>query len=105
MLFTFIENFKLKFKEEPDLSSIQEIAEIISWNVWQMDGLKGVIPLSCNTEKRKIIDLFGEEEIEGTECPGCKNNEIHKQNGKYGIVMVWVGSGKSSSEETRRKCV
>jgi len=105
MLFTFIENFKLKFKEEPDLSSIQEIAEIISWNVWQMDGLKGVIPLSCNTEKRKIIDLFGEEEIEGTECPGCKNNEIHKHNGKYCIIMDWFGNGNTISKEKKIKFV
>lgn len=101
LLFTFIENFKLKFKEEPDLSSIQEIAEIISWNVWQMDGLKGVIPLSCNTEKRRIIDLFGEEKIEDSECPGCKNNEIHKHNGKHCIIMDWFGNKDTVRKEKK----
>ena len=38
MLFTFIENYKLKFSKEPLLKSIQYIAYIISWNVWQMDS-------------------------------------------------------------------
>src|SRR5690606_26057304 len=47
LLVTFIENYKLKFDEEPLLKSIKYIAYIISWNVWQMDGLKGVIPNSC----------------------------------------------------------
>src|SRR5690625_2872125 len=51
MLFAYIENFKFKFDKEPFLESIQNIAEIISWNVWQMDGLKGVIPLSCDEKK------------------------------------------------------
>ena len=43
MLFTFIENYTLKFGKEPLLKSIKYIAYIISWNVWQMDGIKGVI--------------------------------------------------------------
>jgi hypothetical protein len=40
MLITFIENYSFKFGKEPLLKSIQYIAYIISWNVWQMDGLK-----------------------------------------------------------------
>jgi len=62
MLFTYIENYKYKFDKEPSLKSIQDIAQIISWNVWQMDGLKGVIPFSCGEIKIKTINLFGEEE-------------------------------------------
>ena len=53
LLFTFIENYQFKFGKEPDLGDIQIIAEIIAWNVWQMDGLKGVIPNSCKTEIRE----------------------------------------------------
>ena len=40
LLFTFLEYYRAKFGEEPLLKSIQYIAYIISWNVWQMDGLK-----------------------------------------------------------------
>ena len=39
-LFTFLDYYRAKFGEEPLLKSIQYIAYIISWNVWQMDGLK-----------------------------------------------------------------
>lgn len=40
LLFTFLDYYKAKFGEGPLLKSIQYIAYIISWNVWQMDGLK-----------------------------------------------------------------
>ena len=39
LLFTFLDYYKAKFGEDPLLKSIQYIAYIISWNVWQMDGL------------------------------------------------------------------
>lgn len=29
---------------------LKEVAEIISWNIWQMDGLKMVVPASCSEE-------------------------------------------------------
>lgn len=40
LLFTFLDYYRAKFGEDPLLKSIQYIAYIISWNVWQMDGLK-----------------------------------------------------------------
>lgn len=40
LLYTYIENYFEKFNTSPELSNIQNIANIISWNIWQMDGLK-----------------------------------------------------------------
>lgn len=40
MLASFIEYYQAKFGKQPVLRSIKYIAYIISWNVWQMDGLK-----------------------------------------------------------------
>jgi hypothetical protein len=89
MLFTFIENFKYKFDKEPLLKSIQNIAYIISWNVWQMDGLKGVVPFSCGEIQTKTINLFGEEETDNCFCTGCLEDNIFKHNGIYCLVMDW----------------
>ncbi len=44
---------------KPQIKSINHIAYIISWNVWQMDGLKGVIPNSCGERVRMEPSLFG----------------------------------------------
>lgn len=89
MLFTFIENYKLKFKKEPLVKSIQIIAKIISWNVWQMDGLKGVVPFSCGEIKTKTVNLFGESQTDNSFCRGCTSNNIFEHNGIYCLIMDW----------------
>ena len=44
LLFTFIDYYHVKFGEHPAEANIHGIADIISWNLWQMDGLRGVPP-------------------------------------------------------------
>ena len=102
MLTTFIENFKHKFKKEPLLKFILKIAEIISWNVWQMDGLKGVIPNSCKHIIKKSKDLFGDNIEEKHECIGCKTNNILTHNGTYCQVVDW-DEKDNLTKTTKRK--
>lgn len=95
MLLTFIENYKYKFDKEPLLKSIQDIANIISWNVWQMDGLKGLVPYSCGEIKTKTVNLFGEEETDNSFCKGCLNNNIFEHNGTYCLIKDWSDNEKT----------
>lgn len=88
LLITFIENFTYKFETEPTLESIQNIARIISWNIWQMDGLKGVIPNSCKDEIIEISDFF-ETKTEIKKCKGCATQKIKLHNGIYCTIMDW----------------
>lgn len=88
LLITFIENFTHKFETEPTLKTIQNIAQIISWNIWQMDGLKGVIPNSCKDETIEISDFF-ETRTEIKKCKGCETQNIKSHNGIYCNIMDW----------------
>jgi hypothetical protein len=88
LLVTFIENFNLKFDTEPSIEEIQKIAEVISWNIWQMDGLKGVIPNSCKDEMIEISDFF-ETKTEIKKCKGCDTQNIKTHNGIYCNIMDW----------------
>lgn len=88
LLITFIENFTHKFETEPTLKTIQNIAQIISWNIWQMDGLKGVIPNSCKNETIEISDFF-ETRTEIKKCKGCETQNIKSHNGIYCNIMDW----------------
>lgn len=88
LLITFIENFTYKFETEPPLETIQNIAQIISWNIWQMDGLKGVIPNSCKDEIIDISDFF-ETKTEIKKCKGCETQNIKSHNGIYCNIMDW----------------
>lgn len=88
LLFTFIDYYFSKFKELPEKDKIMEIARIISWNIWQMDGLKLVVPNSCKNRKTIRQTLFEDEEVE-EKCLGCQNDDIYKHNGIYCKVMDW----------------
>lgn len=44
LLQTFIDNLQFKWNREPTVKELEELAEIISWNIWQMDGLRDCIP-------------------------------------------------------------
>jgi hypothetical protein len=88
LLITFIENFRHKFETEPPLDNLQNIAEIISWNIWQMDGLKGVIPNSCKDEIIEVSDFF-ETKTEIKKCKGCETQNMKLHNGIYCNIMDW----------------
>ncbi len=89
MLFTFIDNYKYKFGKKPLVKSIKYIAYIISWNVWQMDGLKGVVPDSCNNNVEMTENtLFGKEKVM-IYCNGCQNDNIRTHNGIYCLIKDW----------------
>ena len=97
LLYTLNDYYKNKFGHKPTLAVQQEFAEIISWNIFQMDGLKYVTPMSCKHVNRVIpgeLTLFGEtpDTIEKDECEGCKYNRPTKHNGRYSKIMDWSES-------------
>lgn len=94
LLYTLMDYYRAKFGRRPSLAVQQEFAEIISWNIWQMDGLKYVLPMSCHHETRVTPGentLFGltDDVVEKYECEGCKYGRPTKHNGKYTRVMDW----------------
>ena len=94
LLWTFIENYQAKFNKAPIVKSINYIAYIVSWNIWQMDGLKGVVPDSCkNGVTEKIQTLFGEEE-QTVNCPGCQQDDLRRHNGVYCLIRDWPNNKK-----------
>jgi len=60
LLYTLIDYYQAKFGERPAEENILKIAEIISWNLWQMDGLKYGIPGHDPTEQLGggFMDMF-----------------------------------------------
>ena len=92
LLWTFIEYYQAKFGKAPLVKSINYIAYIISWNLWQMDGLKGVVPDSCHTEV-EMVDLFSDEGREKP-CQGCLEGGYYHHNGKYCLIRDWANDKK-----------
>lgn len=95
LLYTFIDYYKDKFKKSPTLKLQKEIAEIIVWNIFQMDGLRYVIPMSCKNENVIVKGeetLFEKKEDYSMEklCLGCEKKTAKNHNGLYVKIMDWV---------------
>ena len=63
ILYTYIEHYRDRFDEEPDIKVLKDIALVISWNLWQMDGFNYAIPY-CKVVEEPIeptlFDLYPE---------------------------------------------
>lgn len=97
VLLDFVDYYYERFAKLPGEDLLIEVATIISWNLWQMDGLKYVVPFSCHNEVEKVVQLtlFGEpEEPKLDICPGCKTNDPKKHNGKRCYIMDWEKNKK-----------
>lgn len=97
LLFTFGEFYQERWHELPDLQAVLTIAEIISWNLWQMDGLRGVIPNSCENKITYDNTLFGLETYEEF-CPGCQREELlnSEHNGTYCLIKDWTKQNRGT---------
>jgi len=89
MLYTYIDNFRHVHGATPPISELESIASIISWNVWQMDGIKCVIPESCHEVKVNSLFTSGEFSKGAVDCEGCSTGNINKHNGTYCQVVEW----------------
>lgn len=94
LLYTFIDYYEAKFSRKPSLKIQEEFSKIISWNIFQMDGLRYVVPMSCRHENKVVPGewtLFEKEpdKVEEYECEGCKYNRPYKHNGKYVKITDW----------------
>lgn len=96
ILSSYVRFYMMRFgkREFPSEAKMKEVIDIITWNIWQMDGLKGVVPCSCIdkvTEER--LDMFGgvvpQKKLP---CPACKSGErrdMHLHTGIKCRIKDW----------------
>lgn len=106
LLYTFIDYWNDKFPKDKinlerqvadeKMKILLQIAEIISWNIFQMDGIRYVIPMSCKhteevvSEAPGLLKLLGEKDVVKKQvCEGCLKFNPRLHNGKTVKVMDW----------------
>ena len=98
LLYDYMDYYKERFNKETPIELLKHIANIIAWNIWQMDGIRGVVPYSCHKIKEESqMSLFMNNEDENTYslCPGCEKNNIFIHNGIYCRIYDWTNLKKS----------
>ena len=110
LLFTVADYYAAKFGDALDMEMLEHFAEIISWNIWQMDGLKAVVPNSCHDYKKerqavspnlflakdfsartlkRSVSPCDVDEDERQKCQGCLKDNIELHNGVYCRIKNW----------------
>lgn len=84
LLMTFEEYLQERWKRKPTRAEYEKIANIITWNIWQMDGLTGTVPYGTPEEQFQQMDLFGMFEE--------SSNEDKKKRPPC-LVHNWTGGG------------
>ena len=64
LLMTFCDYLKDRWDREATKAEIKKFANIISWNLWQMDGLSDTVPVGIPEDSFEQMTLFGENEKE-----------------------------------------
>lgn len=76
LLLTFIDYYKDRWEKKPDEKLLRHITNKIVWNIWQMDGLKDVVPLGKPYEEYKQLSLFDTDDIAGKRSEWEENKSV-----------------------------
>ena len=83
--------FEDKFKYSAPIGFLKEIADFISWNLWQMDGLNYSVPLLKQAAVQG--NLFAEEK---TADIFCKVMDWEKNKSEY--FVDWIKEGEANGK-------
>lgn len=112
VFYTFVDYYKgfceAVLHEQATISqeTYQLVAEIVSWNIFQMDGLKFVLPLTCHEEEIHEVQqptLFGDldetpKPVKKKPCPGCAKKNPHLHNGLPVMIAEWAQDSDKPKE-------
>ena len=76
LIMTLNDYYVERWKKDPDAKTLRQFANVISWNLWQMDGFTDTVPLGKPQETEHQINMFeflGEDNpTEEREAPLCR---------------------------------
>lgn len=96
LIMTFADYFHERMGSDPDEKTLKQFANVIAWNIWQMDGLKDTVPLGKPFEEYHQMSLFESFENANAENEALpcriydwrKNNSLLYKNLKEGIKAL-----------------
>lgn len=72
LLYTFLEYYQYYFNEKASLSQAKKVANIIAWNIWQMDAFTLLPPYSSEEASYTQCSLFSLDEEDKDTSKPCR---------------------------------
>lgn len=102
LLYTFIENMEYKYSKKPTIEQLFDIAKVISWNIWQMDGITMTAPFSEQPRVNRQMSFFdytndgefSDDNLSETEPIPCKIFDWRSNNSLEFKSMMNGGRNK-----------
>ncbi len=69
LLLSFVDYYEERWERQPDDKLLRQISNIIAKNIWQMDGLKGTVPLGKPYEEYKQLSFFDTSDTDYKQTP------------------------------------
>ena len=91
LLLSFCEHYDYKFGKLPTVKVIKQIATIISYNIFQMNGLTNKTPYSDNSTESIQLNLF--DEVKKQEGQGDKFTLVKDWKNKVLVSMDSISKG------------
>jgi len=105
LLYTFCDYYDafcqnvLGQKKKLSKATLRTIAYIVSWNIWQMDGLKFILPMSgCESEKAQKQGSLFEVNEDGQQEAELSEIQLKKI---YALVADWQKNGEANRKVER----
>lgn len=86
VLMTFMDAVQERWQREATVLELKKAAEIISWNIWQMDGLKGTVPFGSLQKAHTQLSIW---DLLGAMNPAPEENKRPECR-----IYDWRGQGK-----------
>lgn len=88
LLMTFIENYEMCWNRQPTAKELKNVINIITWNLWQMDGLTGTIPFKKAQDQYEQMDIFS--------YMGWENSNESAEEDKQPLCRIFDWRGNKS---------
>lgn len=79
LLYTFVDFYENRFGSAPDIELMLEFADIVSWNLWQMDGLTYQIPQEKKEQPQPQTSILDNAPVKAL-APLCRIKDWQNGN-------------------------
>lgn len=96
LMMTFCDYYQERMKQETDEKILKQFANVISWNIWQMDGLKDTVPLGKPYDNFCQMSLFDMSEEVSSENDGALLCRIFNWRANESLIYKTLKKGRRS---------